>query len=299
MRAHIIALAAIMLLAAGANNPASGVESQKTGEPAEMVLIPSGSFLMGSPLAVGPAQQFIYPQNETPRHRVKLKAFYIEAYEVTNAKFAAFLNSGKNTPGFEAQRPLWVVVRNDLKTDTKQDWWPTEIELDRGRYRAVPGYEKYPVISVSWQAAEAYCRWLGKRLPSEAEWEKAARGGLEERDYPWGDALPTVGVIFKRSWKKNAWPAPTEEVGIYYPNGYGLYDMSGNAAEWCSDWYDPAYYAQSPGDDPRGPETGSAKVIRGGSWAGDYSSVRVASRSFSSPDKLNSGVGFRCAADAP
>ena len=274
----------------------SVLASEAGDAPAGMALVPAGSFLMGSPL-IKNNPLAAYPEAETPRHKVSLGAFYIDKFEVTNKAFAAFLNASRKEEDFGQTRKKWVVIRNDLDEQDKTGWWPTEIELDNSSYRAVPGFELYPVLSVSWYAADAYCRNAGKRLPTEAEWEKAARGGLAEMDYPWGSEIPTAGVVFRRVWRNNAYPAPVEQVGTYYANGYGIYDMAGNVSEWCADWYAPSYYEDSPTGNPKGPETGTMKVIRGGSWASDQHSLRVAFRSSSSPFNLNSGVGFRCAKD--
>lgn len=263
-----------------------------TADAKDMILIPSGDFLMGSDSANN------YSRAESPAHKVYTNAFYIDVYEVTNSQFAEFLNAaGKGNAGFEEQRRKWIVIRNDLSTEEKKNWWPAELLYAGGRYKAVGGSEKNPVVSLSWPAADAYCRWRGKRLPTEAEWEKAARGGLQDKDYPWGNELPTDGIIFRRDWKDNALPAPTEKVGNYHPNGYGVYDMAGNVSEWCADWYSADYYGGSPRRGPKGPDSGSMKVIRGGSWSGNAKTIRVGARSFSSPDSLNSGVGFRCVKD--
>lgn len=263
-----------------------------SGDLAGMVLIPAGTFLMGSPNTSS------YPQDETPQHEVELDGFFIDRYEVTNQAFAEFLNARGASAAFAKERPGWVVIRNDLALEEKRQWWPTEIEWADGSYRAVAGFELFPVLSVSWYAADAYCRWIGKSLPTEAEWEKAARGGLEKKDYPWGSEVPTGGVIFKRAWRSNAYPAPAEQVGNYHPNAYGLYDMAGNVSEWCSDWYDPNSYRVSPRRNPKGPASGLQKVIRGGSWAGTSSLLRVADRTAALPSDLNSGVGFRCVKDS-
>ncbi|MCX7793702.1 MAG: formylglycine-generating enzyme family protein [Thermodesulfovibrionales bacterium] len=251
-----------------------------------MVLIPEGFFVMGSP------EKSSYPEDEKPSHRVYIDSFYIDIYEVTNEDFAAFLNTIKPDP---EKRKRWIVLRSDLKTEERKDFWPAEIVYENGIYKPVKGFERHPVNSVSWYAAEAYCRWLGKRLPTEAEWEKAARGGIEGKLYPWGDAYPTVGIIYNRTWNDNSLPVPTEPVGNYAPNGYGIWDMAGNVAEWVNDWYDPEYYRISPKKNPKGPESGTMKVIRGGSWSGDANSLRVSKRNYAFPDNLLSGVGFRCA----
>ncbi len=285
-------IASVLLAASVSLTQAADVKPEGAAPAADMALIPGGDFTMGS------AGSKDTPPNETPRHAVNVSPFYIDRYEVTNGSFAAFLNAVKKDD-FEKKRKTWVINRNDLNDDPSTVWWPTEITLEKGAYRAVPGSEKYPVLSVSWYAADAYCRWAGKRLPTEAEWEKAARGGLDNKDYPWGDRLPTAGIIFSRLWMNNFYPAPTEVTAGSYPNGFGLYDMAGNVAEWCSDWYDPDYYGRSPRNNPKGPERGTQKVVRGGSWASDAKSVRAGFRSFSLPEAMNTGVGFRCAEDGP
>lgn len=251
-----------------------------------MVLIPEGPFIMGSP------ERSSYPEDEKPSHRVYLDEFYMDMYEVTNQEFANFLNT---VAPDEETRKKWIVLRSDLKTEERKDWWPAEIVFENNRYRPVKGFERHPVNSVSWFAADAYCRWAGKRLPTEAEWEKAARGGLKGKLYPWGDAYPTQGIVFNRPWRDNAFPVPTMPVGNYHPNNYGLWDMAGNVAEWVADWYDPDYYRISPRKNPKGPEEGTEKVIRGGSWAGVADSLRVSARGHATPDSMPSGVGFRCA----
>lgn len=253
-----------------------------------MALIPGGSFIMGS------TENNSSHHDERPAHKVYLDEFYIDIYEVTNEEFARFLNTIKPD---EKKAKGWIVLRNDLDTEETKDWWPAEIVYEDGVYRPVKGFERHPVNSVSWYAADAYCRWMGKRLPTEAEWEKAARGGLTGRLYPWGDEYPTMGIVYNRVWKDNSFPVPTEQVGNYHPNGYGIWDMAGNVAEWVSDWYDPEYYRRSSKKNPGGPDKGTEKVIRGGSWAGDANSLRVAARSHAAPDSLPSGVGFRCVRD--
>jgi sulfatase modifying factor 1 len=251
----------------------------------KMVLIPAGAFIMGSP------EKSDLPEDEKPSHMVYIDNFYMDIFEVTNKEFAEFLNTVKPD---EATRKSWIVLRSDLKTEERKEWWPAEIVYEDGIYKPVKGFERHPVNSVSWYAADAYCRWLGKRLPTEAEWEKAARGGLKGKLYPWGDAYPTTGIIYNKVWIDNAFPVPTSPVGNYHPNGYGLYDMAGNVAEWVNDWYDPDYYKRSPKDNPQGPSSGREKVIRGGSWAGGAQSLRVSARGHAQPDSMPSGVGFRC-----
>lgn len=257
---------------------------------APMVLIPGGTFIMGSP---SESPYFIFPEDETPPHEVRLDAFYMDVYEVTNQQFAAFLNSENEST---EERMSWVVTRDDIGIEERL--WPTEISREDDLFVAEKGFERFPVLSVSWYGAEAYCRWAGKRLPTEAEWERAARGGIEGALYPWGNALPSEGVIFEKIWKDNSYPAPVREVGNYFPNGFGLFDIAGNVWEWCSDWYDAAYYKSSPREDPKGPLSGTTKVLRGGSWANGFHALRVGFRGNGDPWDLNSGIGFRCVMDA-
>jgi formylglycine-generating enzyme required for sulfatase activity len=263
----------------------------KDGTP--MALIPAGPFTMGS------AEEDL--QEIAPKHRVEISAFYMDVHEVTNERFALFLN----TRGFSEEeeksrktREGWVVIRSDLERKERRTMWPTEIIYENGEYFAFDGFESYPVTAVNWEAANEYCAWAGKRLPTEAEWEKAARGGLEEKRFPWGDELPTGGVAFNRLWRDNFTPPPSELVNSYLPNGYGLFNMAGNVWEWVSDWFHPSYYHESPKKNPRGPETGEFKVLKGGSWISDPSDLRVAARNFNPPFIADAGMGFRCAVDA-
>lgn len=257
---------------------------------AEMVYIPEGSFIMGS------AESDL--QEISPKHKVYTDAFYMDRFEVTNKLYARFLDNVKPSEGNSGDRSRWVVLRSDLEDPTKIDWWPTEIVLNNERYKPFEGYENLPVITVSWIGAKAYCEWAGKRLPTEAEWEKAARGGLEEKAYPWGNEIPTGGVVYDRAWRDNQRPAPTNSVGNYHSNAYGLFDMAGNVSEWCQDWYDPSYYKDSKRDNPQGPDSGTQKVLRGGSWYNNAYFLRVALRNFSDPASQNDAVGFRCVKDA-
>jgi formylglycine-generating enzyme required for sulfatase activity len=256
---------------------------------APMVLINGGASTMGS--------EEDDLKKTAPPHTVSVRDFYLDIYEVTNEHFAEFLNDATPSEGEEGVRYKWVVLRNDLTHPSRASWWPTEIMFEDGEYRALEGFEKHPVIVVSWYAANEYCKWAGKRLPTEAEWEYAARGGKKKKIYPWGNAVPTGGVIFGRRWTSNQGPPPTENVGSYYPNNYGVYDMAGNVWEWTNDWYDEAYYKDSPEDNPKGPETGEAKVLRGGSWFNSPVALRVALRNFATPDALIEDTGFRCAKD--
>lgn len=242
---------------------------------APMVLIPAGEFRMGSNDG---------EDDEKPVHTVYLDAFYIDMYEVTNLQYKNFLDAtGCKHPKY------W----NDSRFNAPDQ----------------------PVVCVKWGSAMAYADWAGKRLPTEAEWEKAARGGLVGKKYSWGDNCSHDYANYDDKGRADHTPA-----GRFPPNGYDLYDMIGNAWEWCADWYDENYYSRSPGQNPKGPSSGSKRVLRGGSagrW--DYYNIqmaklppnpfdfvayclRVAAR-FSvdpeyPPDYKFVYLGFRCAKDA-
>jgi formylglycine-generating enzyme required for sulfatase activity len=256
----------------------------------KMVLIPEGTFFMGS------NDDDI--KDVAPFHEPYIDAFYMDVYEATNEQFVMFLNDSMPREGVNNKRWSWVVIRNDLETENRFTWWPTEIIYEDRRYVALEGYKRHPVVTVSWYAADAYCKWVEKRLPTEAEWEKAARGGLKKKRFPWGDEIPTGGMVFDKVWRDNMVPAPTGNVGNYYPNGYGLFDMAGNVWEWVSDWFNPDYYMRSPDNNPQGPKTGELKSLRGGAWHNMAMDLRVAIRNTEYPLENGDAVGFRCAKDA-
>ena len=233
----------------------------------DMVLIPAGAFQMGS---------YTYG-DERPVHTVYLDAFHIDKYEVTNAQYKEFVDAN----------PQWRKDRIPNKYhdgDYLKDW--------RGNsYPA--GKSNYPVVYVSWYAANAYAKWAGKRLPTEAKWEKAARGGLVGKRYPWGDSISRNDANYSGTGGKDRWKE-TSPVGRFSPNGYGLYDLSGNVWEWCSDWYAKDYYGKSPARNPKGPRSGIWQVIRGGSWYNRTGFLRCADRYYSSLIKTDNDIGFRC-----
>ena len=244
--------------------------------PEGMVLIPAGSFEMGSEDAEA-------DDDEQPVHTVHLDAFYMDKYEVTNAQFKAFVDAN----------PAW-------QKDNIEDrfHWGGHLQHWNGNnYPA--GTADHPVTYVSWYAAMAYAEWAGKRLPTEAEWEYAARGGLAGKKYPWGDAEPTPADA---NYNENVGETP---VGQYPANGYGLYDMAGNVSEWCLDEYDADFYAESANS--RNPIAGgevdtfttiptdSWRVRRGGSWAFSAQGLRVASRVGGTLAFAYDTIGFRCA----
>lgn len=243
-------------------NPSSGSSQLSVGE---FIFIPASNFIMGSP-----AGQFDY--NESPAHQITLPGYYIGVFEVTNREYAAFLS--------------------DSTGDAHWDY-RMEITKSGSRFQPVAGREKLPVSYVTWRDAEAYSAWLGGRLPSEAEWEKAARGPNDRRQYPWGDYITGNEANFANIggglW--NVGDAPGKSV-------YGCADMAGNVWEWTADWYDSLYYNHTPVYDPRGPSTGREKTIRGGSFLDNELAVRCSRRYGILPDARFVYLGFRCAMDS-
>ena len=231
---------------------------------AEMMLIPAGEFQMGSKCYTKYLQDLsrIFPLNYTePVHTVYVDAFYMDKYPVTNAQFRKFLMAN----------PQWrkggIFDRRYQHGYYLRDW---------NGMNYPEGKADYPVIHVSWYVAAAYAQWAGKRLPTEAEWEKAARGGLIGKIYPWGNKLSRDHANYTGTGGRDKWDI-TAPVASFLPNGYGLYDMAGNVWEWCADEFDLGYYSKSPKNNPKGPGdvitfgTGafmnvkSRRVLRGGS----------------------------------
>ncbi len=231
-----------------------------------MVHIPEGWFEMGC--ATG-------QENERPVHRIGVDAFELAACQVTNADYARFL------------APM-----ESGQAATKH---PKPLHWDDPQFN----HPQQPVVAVSWFDAVAYCGWLSKitgcryRLPTEAEWERAARGGLGGKLYPWGDEPPQSLPDYAQRWKTGP-----EPVGCYAPNPYGLYNIGDNVHEWCADWYDPAYYSHSPERNPQGPVQGSRRASRGGSWRHHIKCARCAARSSIPPEFKYADYGFRVARDA-
>ena len=246
--------------------------------PEGMALIPAGEFEMGSDTG---------KNNERPVHTVYLDAFYMDTHEVTNAQYKAFID----------ENPEW-----EKKNIPPVFHDGAYLRLWDGN--AYPeGKADHPVIYVSWYAAMAYAEWAGKRLPTEAEWEKAARGGLIGKTYPWGDTHDAILANYARYHN-----APIA-VGHYPPNGYGLYDMAGNISEWCLDEYDPGFYATSPRENPFPNGTievtindfknvkDKNRVLRGGCWSDNGLFLPVSHRDWGSQHYTSVFRGFRCVKD--
>ena len=314
-------------------------ESSTKSSHDDMVYIPGGSFVMGGDSIWGRPDEF-------PRHKVKVSAFYIDKHEVTNAQFRAFVEATHYVTTAE-RKPDWDQIRKQLPAGTPKPadsllvasslvfsppnhavslnnaslWWKWEAGADwrhpQGRKSNIDGKDNYPVVQVSWDDAKAYAKWAGKRLPTEAEWEYAARGGKSSSIYPWGNEPIEQGKAKANSWQGH-FPNENSQKDHYYrvspymtfqPNGYGLFDMAGNVWEWCSDWYRPDYYLQCEKNgivsDPQGPNnpldpdepTVPKRVVRGGSFlcTDQYcSGFRVAARMKTSPDTSLEHTGFRC-----
>lgn len=281
-----------------------------------MIYLPGGTFLMGTDDQEG------FPQDgEGPVRPVTIDPFYIDPCAVSNAEFSAFVEAtGYKT---EAERFGWsfvfhLFVSQETASKVKHvaqqtPWWWNVEGADwahpEGPDSSISDRLDHPVIHISWNDAQAYCRFAGKRLPTEAEWEFAARGGLEQKRYPWGDLLKPGSEHMCNIWQgkfpdKNNQSdgyAGTAPVRSFPPNGYGLYNVSGNVWEWCNDWFHPTWHINAPPNNPKGPSQGTSRVMRGGSYLCHKSycnRYRVAARSSNTPDSSSGNMGFRCAADA-
>lgn len=294
--------------------------------PPEMVSVPGGTFVMGRD--DGPA-------DEAPAHEVTVAPFQMDATEVTVGQFAAFVKATKYVtvaerefdpikypnaaPEFRKPGSAVFFPMDVEPWENRGAWWRYAVGASwrrpEGEGTSVKGKKNYPAVQIAWEDAAAYAKWAGKRLPTEAEWEWAARGGLARKPFCWGDAKNGDGG----TWYANAFQGqfPARDAGAdgfaglapvksFPPNGYGLYDMSGNAWEWCADWYDPGYYAVSPKDNPRGPDAGTLgvegerqpqKVRRGGSFLCDDHYCRrylPGARDKNPTDSSANHTGFRC-----
>ncbi len=276
-----------------------------------LLTVPAGPFLLGDESA------WSYPgDGEAPVHVAELTDFGIDQFAVSNQQFATFVDSTGWTS--EAERFGWSFVFGGLLPDDfpptrgvqAAPWWRQVMGADwrhpEGPQSHVDDRGDHPVVHTSWNDAAAYCAWSGTRLPTEAQWEAAARGGLEGRPFPWGDQLEPDGNhqmnVFQGEFPGGNTGADgflgTAPVDAFEPNGYGLYNMTGNVWEWCADWLDVDYYAVADPVDPSGPDSGTFRVQRGGSYLCHTSycrRYRVSARFGSEPGSSSGNVGFRVA----
>ncbi len=287
-----------------------------SGSIEDMVQVESGRFLMGAESDEG------FPlDGEGPVREVTLDSLYIDRYPVTNRRFREFVTeTGYQT---EAERFRWSFVFHnqlpagrygELVDDTVagHEWWckvdGTDWTHPEGPDSSIDTRLDHPVTHVSWNDAAAYAAWAGKRLPAEAEWEMAARGGLEQKVYAWGDELTPGGRHLCNIWQGEFPSRDTGEDGYQGPcpveafpaNGLGLYSMTGNVWEWCGDWFHPGYHVTATRRNPIGPPRGTSRVMRGGSFLCHHSycnRYRVAARTSNTPDSSTGNLGFRCVRD--
>lgn len=301
---------------AAPRTPSITVASSPPEVTRKMVAIPGGDYRLG-----GEALDAFPEDGEGPVRRVRVSDFHIDAHAVTNRQFAAFVKATGYVT--EAEQIGWSYVFNLLLVPAARPfvieggvaaapWWLAV----RGASWCSPHgpgsawLPNHPVVHTSWNDAQAYATWAGKRLPTEAEWEVAARGGLEGATYPWGNELTPRGQhrcniwqgVFPRTNTREDGHLGTAPVNAYRPNGYGLHNMAGNVWEWCSDWWSSTWHARDSPEsrvDPKGPLTGRSRVIRGGSYlchASYCNRYRVAARTHNTPDSSTGHMGFRCAA---
>ncbi len=290
-----------------------------SGSTEGMVRISGGSFLMGTE-----DKDRWVEDGEEPIREVSVNSFYMDACAVTNAQFVRFVDeTGYVT---EAEHFGWsFVFLNQLSAEDQKrlvpqtvrdvPWWygvaAAGWRRPRGPQSDIESLMQHPVTHVTWNDAIAYCNWTGKRLPTEAEWEFAGRGGLEQQRYVWGNELTPSGTHRCNIWQGDFPKTDTAEDGFkwtcpvdhFEPNGYGLYNMAGNVWEWCSDWFSPSWHKEHSccaKKNPRGPESGDAKSMRGGSFLCHHSycnRYRVAARTKNTPESSTTNLGFRCVRD--
>jgi len=252
------------------------VENQ-AGDRHEMLLIPEGEFTMGT---------YYGDMNEAPVHAVFVDSFYIDKYEVTNQKFLSFLTA---VGGHQDERGNDLVDIRDIQSPFRYVNYRFELKSTRRRL----DLEFHPVTEVTWHGARGYCRWAGFRLPTEAEWEKAARGS-DARLYPWGKVFSSKKANSRQGARIHI---ATARVG-HYPGGvspFGVHDMSGNVQEWVADRYAKRYYDLEEGVNPKGPSSGLARVLRGGSWRDNIKFLTTTARTAAGASASTDNIGFRCA----
>jgi len=293
-----------------------GREHATAGSTEDMIRLDGGPFLMGTETDEG------FPADgEGPIREVTLDSFYMDRYPVTNEQFAEFISqTGYRT---ESERFGWSFVFHkhippgayDRLVDRRAPgvtWWckvnGAQWDHPEGPDSSISGREHYPVTHMSWNDAAEFARWAGKRLPTEAEWEYAARGGLQQKTYPWGDELTPGGRHLCNIWQGVFPDVDTAEDGYagpcpvdaFPPNGYGFHTITGNVWEWCHDWFDPKFHVTATRHNPVGPPRGATKVMKGGSYLCHKSycnRYRVAARTSNTPDSSTTNIGFRCVRD--
>ena len=276
--------------------------------------------LAGGALLLGSEDRFAYQADgEGPVREVELSPFWIDAHAVSNPEFAEFVqDTGYVT---EAERFGWSFVFGGFLPDdfpptravASAPWWRQVEEADwrhpDGPQSDLTAGGNHPVVHVSWADAQSYCNWAGKRLPTEAEWEFAARGGLESQAFPWGNELEPEGGHMMNVWQGSFPDANslgdgyfgTCPVDAFEPNAYGLHNTTGNVWEWTGDWFHASFRPRDKRTDPAGPPNGTNKVQKGGSYLCHHSycrRYRVAARQGNTPDSSTGNLGFRCARDA-
>lgn len=254
---------------------AISIEGEDLLRQAGMVLVPEGHFWMGSDQG---------SKAERPVHRVWVDTFFMDATPVTNKQFAAFVA----TTGYQT-----MAERLEARMQADETLHPGPAVT--WRTFATPDRADHPVVMVSWHDANTFAHWTGRRLPTEAEWERAARSGLEHKLYPWGDEAPDgARVCWMRAQLGGTMPG-TLPVRSFPQNAYGIYDMAGNVWEWCNDWYRDPYYYTSPESNPEGPESGQFRSRRGGAWnVREAFRLRCSNRGAMLPDGFWPNLGFRC-----
>jgi len=303
LKLRLLIFIIITVMLSGCRELPKEVVNEKDGS--TMVLIPAGDFLMGSSdeQIERYVKQFRWDiswyENERPQHPVYLDAYYIDKYEITNAQYKKFVDETNHPVPTVSKEQIREIFHSTGQFDVSDAYIETVMEKSTSyawkNNTYPPKMDAHPVMFVSWEDANAYAKWAKNRLPTEAEWEKAARG-TDARTYPWGEKIDSSNLNYDEH------AGGTTGVGLY-PAGvspYGVYDMAGNAWEWVTDWYGKDYYKHSPRKNPKGPNTGKYHVLRGGCWLFNGYDARVADRNvhLNHPDSVYNMNGFRCAKDA-
>lgn len=291
-------------------------QTAKKASLSNMVLIKRSTFLMGTA-----DEDQIVTDGEGPVRPISVRSFYMDRYAVSNSQYKEFVEATNYQT--DAEKYNWsfvfhlLLLENDRKyiiqTASTSPWWYAVQGANwahpEGPSSTIADRLDHPVVHISWNDASAYCEWAGKRLPTEAEWEFAARGGLVQQRFPWGNELEPNGKHVCNVWQGDFPDLNTASDGYigtapvhaYSANGYGLFNMSGNVWEWCSNWFSPTYHLQDTNNNPQGPFTGQMKAMRGGSYlchASYCNRYRVSARTSSTPDSSTGNLGFRCVIDA-